>query len=108
MNDNYEFKTAVSGTDFAAKAGYKDLEDLKEALSMMQKEDILDVDPVELSELKTIRIDNSLPVEERVISLLKQTRNPYFFRYNGMVVKTSFAGKQSIEDCIVECFFGNR
>ena len=52
-----------------------------------------------------IKIDDSLSIEERVLSLLRQTKNPYFYRYNGVVVKMSFAEKQTLEDCISNCMY---
>ena len=71
----------------------------------MSRMEFAEIDPEELSELTDIEIDDSLPVEERVLSLLRQTKNPYFYRYNGIVVKMSFAEKQTLEDCITNCMY---
>lgn len=80
-------------------------DNLKNELNAMREIDIRNVDPESLMDITKISIDNSLPVKDRVAALLQQTQNPYCFRYNGMIVKTSFAGKQSIEDCLASCFF---
>ena len=108
MNDSQIIKESYGRDAFSQTAGYDSLSELKAALDFMKSEDVQNVDPDSLSELDEIRIEESLTVEAKIVSLLRQTKNPYCFKYNGMIVKTSFAGKQSIEDCLAECFFGNR
>lgn len=95
----------INGDEFAAEQGYADLREMREALERMSRMEFAEIDPEELSELTDIEIDDSLPVEERVLSLLRQTKNPYFYRYNGIVVKMSFAEKQTLEDCITNCMY---
>lgn len=105
MKNNNEKMMKINGDEFAAEQGYADLREMREALERMSRMEFAEIDPEELSELTDIEIDDSLPVEERVLSLLRQTKNPYFYRYNGIVVKMSFAEKQTLEDCITNCMY---
>lgn len=105
MKNNNEIMMKINGDEFAAEQGYADLREMREALERMSRMEFAEIDPEELSELTDIEIDDSLPVEERVLSLLRQTKNPYFYRYNGIVVKMSFAEKQTLEDCITNCMY---
>lgn len=105
MKNNNEKMTKINGDEFAAEQGYADLREMREALERMSHMEFADIDPEELSELTDIEIDDSLSIEERVLSLLRQTKNPYFYRYNGVVVKMSFAEKQTLEDCITNCMY---
>ena len=105
MKNNNEIMMKINGDEFAAEQGYADLREMREALERMSRMEFADIDPEELSDLTDIEIDDSLPVEERVLSLLRQTKNPYFYRYNGVVVKMSFAEKQTLEDCISNCMY---
>ena len=105
MKDNRTSRTTSGTEDLVDAIGYEELTNLRASLNCMREEDIRNIDPETLSEFTEIDIDNSVPVIERVRSLLQQTKNPYCFKYNGMIVKTSFAGKQTIEDCIASCIF---
>lgn len=105
MKNNKENMKRINGDEFAAEQGYADLREMRETLERMSRMEFADIDPEELSDLTDIEIDDSLPVEERVLSLLRQTKNPYFYRYNGVVVKMSFAEKQTLEDCISNCMY---
>ena len=105
MKNNNEKMMKINGDEFAAEQGYADLREMREALERMSRMEFAEIDPEELSELTDIEIDDSLPVEERVRSLLLQTKNPYFYSYNGIVVKMSFAEKQTLEDCITNCMY---
>ena len=105
MKNNNEIMMKINGDEFAAEQGYADLREMREALERMSRMEFAEIDPEELSELTDIEIDDSLPVEERVLSLLRQTKNPYFYRYNGIVVKMSFAEKQTLEDCITNSMY---
>ena len=105
MENDKENMKRIKVYEFAAEQGYADLREMREALERMSRMEFADIDPEELSDLTDIEIDDSLPVEERVLSLLRQTKNPYFYRYNGVVVKMSFAEKQTLEDCISNCMY---
>ena len=77
-------------------------------LEEMKAVDIRTVDPDTLVDVRDVHIDPNLPWEERMRSFLKQIKNPYVFKYKGVVIKTSFANKGlKLEDCL-ESYIRNR
>lgn len=44
----------------------------------------------ELVQINNVRIDQSLPVPERIENYLSQIKNPYHFLHNGLTVHLSF------------------
>lgn len=71
-------------------------------LERMSQVDIRTVDPKEATDVKSVVIDQSQPVQERVKSYLRQTKNPYLLKVNGVVVKMSFANGsgRTLMDCL--------
>lgn len=53
-----------------------------------------------LVDLKDVMIDTSLPVKERIADYVRQIKNPYCFICNGVVVKISFSGTKTLEECL--------
>ena len=67
----------------------------------MKSVDIRTVDREELVDIRDVRIDRTLPKEERVRSFVQQIKNPYCFRCGDVIVKTSFANTETtLEDCV--------
>lgn len=62
----------------------------REVLSKMADVDIRTVDISELTDLRDIKIDTSQPVEKKLESFVKQTRNVYVNRIGDYVVKVRF------------------
>ena len=60
-------------------------------LEELRKVDIRTVDASTLADIGKIRIDRTLPKEERLLAFIREVRNPFCFICNGMVVKTSFS-----------------
>ena len=59
------------------------------------------VDRDTLVDIRDVKIDRSLPLEERVRSFVEQIKNPYCFRCGDAVVKTSFLDTDvTLEDCV--------
>lgn len=75
----------------------------KEELAQMAAVDVRNVDSSTLAVLEDVKIDTSLPKEERIAEYLRQIKNPYCYVSNGVTVKISFAGKRSLEECISKC-----
>ena len=68
-------------------------------LEELKKVDIRTVDTSTLADIGKIRIDRTLPKEERLLAFIREVRNPFCFICNGMVVKTSFSDTdESIEN----------
>lgn len=76
-----------------------------EKIAHMKEVDIRTVDRDALVDIKDVKINTELSDTERMIDFMQQIRNPYCYLCNGMVVKTRFVGKQSLEDCIKATMF---
>lgn len=65
------------------------------------------IDRKEVAEFGSIRIDEGKTVEERILSLIEQSVNPYFRKKGNHVVKISFANNgQSFQDNFVSALDG--
>ena len=95
----------INGEELAAELGYKSALDMLEALARMRRMKPVFLKKEKLSDLTEIEIDDSLTPEERALSLLRQTKNPYFYRYNGMIVTISDSEKVALDDFIANCIF---
>ena len=74
---------------------------LEEHLQKMREIDVRDIDPSTLVDIKDVQIDTSLPVEQRLTSVLQQMNgNPYFFCSNGLVVKCAFKGEKKLQEIL--------
>lgn len=49
----------------------------------------------QLVDIREVKIDRSLPSEERIKSFIEQIKNPYQFKVGDTVVKVSFANTQN-------------
>ena len=49
----------------------------------------------QLVDIRNVKIDRSLPSEERIKSFIEQIKNPYQFKVGDTVVKVSFANTQN-------------
>ncbi|PWM68213.1 MAG: hypothetical protein DBX61_04070 [Clostridiales bacterium] len=48
-----------------------------------------------LVDIRDIKIDKSLPTEERIKSYVEQIKNPYKFKVGDVIVKVSFSGNEN-------------
>lgn len=44
-----------------------------------------------LVDIRDVRIDRSLPIEERMKSYVEQVKNPYMFKVGNTIVRVSYA-----------------
>lgn len=62
---------------------------------MENRQELLD----SLVDIRDVKIDRSLPVEERMNSYVEQIKNPYMFKVGNTVVRVSYANTtQTIND----------
>ena len=61
----------------------------------MKAVDIRTVDRETLVDIRDVKIDRSLPLEERVRSFVEQIKNPYLFKVGNTVVRVSYANTQA-------------
>lgn len=95
----------IDGEALAAELGYVDLIEMRVSLSKMSNMKLGELKMEELSDLTEIEIDETLTEELQVLSLLRQTRNPYYYRYEGMIVTISDRGKAQLEHFLSKCLF---
>lgn len=68
-------------------------------IDQMKHVDVRTVDPRTLVDRSQLKIDESLPREERLKQYITQLKNPYCYLDDGVVVKVSFDDVQeTIED----------
>lgn len=77
-----------------------------EELRKMKDIDIRTVDKNQLIDLNSVEIDESKPVEERILSFIQQIRNPYCFRVGDVAVKVVYKEngptfQQNLEDMLM-------
>lgn len=71
-----------------------------EELAAMREVDVRTVDKETLVDIKNVVIDQSLSKDERMLSFLKQIKNPYCYLDHGIVVKVSFSGERTLEESL--------
>ena len=101
-NDNH---LRINGEELAKELGYRSGLDMREALDKMRRMKPVFLKMEDLSDLTEIEIDDSLTNEERALSLLRQTRNPYFYRYEGMIVTISDSERELLDSFLSNCLF---
>lgn len=77
-----------------------------EELRKMKDIDIRTVDKNQLVDLNSVVIDESRPVQERMVSFLQQIGNPYCFRVGDVAVKVIYKEngptfQQNLEDMLM-------
>ena len=65
----------------------------------MKAVDIRTVDKDALVDIRDVKIDRTLPKEERIRSFVEQIKNPYCFKVGEVAVKMTFADTEAtLED----------
>ena len=77
----------------------------QDTIDTLRSVDIRSVDKQSLVDLNSVRIDESKPVQERVLSFLQQIKNPYCFRIGDVAVKVNYKSdgpsfQQNFEDLL--------
>ena len=70
-------------------------------LNYMRNMDIEACDTDQLVDLRSVSIDRSLPVPERMSSFVEQVKNPYLFKVDDVAVKVEFSSGKSVEDSLL-------
>ena len=83
----------------AVKAGNITPEELKK----LSEVDIRTVNAKDLVDIGDVRINQELPVKERVLDYIRQVKNPYCYISHGVVVKIGFSGTRKLEECLSAC-----
>lgn len=77
----------------------------QDTIDTLRSVDIRSVDKKSLVDLNSVLIDESKPVQERVLSFLQQIKNPYCFRIGNVAVKVNYKSdgpsfQQNFEDLL--------
>ena len=70
-------------------------------LNYLKNTDIEQCDPDQLVDLRSVSVDKSLPVPERMRSFVDQVKNPYLFKVDDITVKVEFSSGKSFEDSLL-------
>lgn len=69
-------------------------------LTALRQIDVRTVDPDTLADINEVNIDEKLPQEERLKEFVRQIGNPYCYKCGEAIIKVSFSGTSTLEDCI--------
>lgn len=76
-----------------------------ETLKKLSEVDIRTVQKNDLVDIKDVKIDTQKCQEERIADYIRQIKNPYCYKCNGIIVKTNFSDKEeTLEDRLSEYF----
>lgn len=78
-----------------------DIERIKEKIEKYKDCDLNTINPDDIPDIKSIKIDKRKPKEERILDFLSQVENPYVFKVNGHLVQIGFTNNgKTAEDCL--------
>jgi len=63
-------------------------------LEAIQNIDVRTVDPSTLVDITDVKIDVTLPKNERILDFIRQIKNPYCYKCGKTVVKTTFSNTE--------------
>ena len=72
-------------------------------LKEMAQIDIHTVEKESLVSAEDVQIHTELSDRERLEDYIRQIKNPYCYLSNGVIVKISFAGRDTLEECLSRC-----
>ncbi len=64
--------------------------DIEERLNKMKNVDIRTVDKEKLVDIRMVIVDNTLPLQDRILDFIEKLDNPYCFRVGDVVVKVEY------------------
>lgn len=79
---------------------------LKELLEYYKKCKSMTIDTININDLKEldeIKIDEKLPVIERMLDALSQGYNPYFYKCKGKIIQIIYGNQnKSLQECLMD------
>ena len=77
------------------------IKELEEKLNRCKDMKLDDINPDDVDELNSIKIDRRKSSDERILDFLTQVKNPYVFKVNGRLVRFSFSENgPTADDCL--------
>lgn len=79
-----------------------DIERIKEKIEKYKDCDLNTINPDDIPDIKSIKIDKRKPKEERILDFLTEVENPYVFKINGHLVQIRFSDNtnKTAKDCL--------
>lgn len=78
------------------------LDEIKEKLERCKNVSLEDINPDEVDEITSIKIDKRKSSNERILDFLNKVKNPYIFKVNGKLVRIRFSETtdKTAADCL--------
>ena len=67
------------------------IKELEEKIDRCKNMKLEDINPGDVDEMSSIKIDRRKSSNERILEFLTQVKNPYVFKMNGRLVRFSFS-----------------
>lgn len=74
------------------------IKELEEKIKKCRNMKLEDINPDDVDEISSIKIDRRKSSNERILGFLTQAKNPYVFKVNGKLVRMSFSENRSTAD----------
>ena len=80
------------------------IKELQEKLERCKNISLDKVNPDDVDELSSIKINTRMNPVNRIIDFISKTKNPYIFKVNGKLVRMSFSeNRPTADDCLTQC-----
>ena len=77
------------------------IKELEEKINRCKNIKLEDMNPDEVDEISSIKIDRRKSSNERILDFLTQVKNPYVFKVNGRLVRFSFSENgPTVDECL--------
>lgn len=77
------------------------IKELEEKINRCNNMKLEDINPDEVDEISSIKIDRRKSSNERILDFLTQVKNPYAFKVNEKLVRMSFSENgPTADDCL--------
>ncbi len=74
---------------------------LLEKINKNKDIELNEIDRTEIDDIRNIKINKNLPVQERIVDFLKKVKNPYVFKVEDTLVKISFGTENvDVKQCL--------
>ena len=74
------------------------IKELREKLERCKNISLNEVNPDDVDELSSIKINTRMNPVNRIIDFISKTKNPYIFKVNGKLVKIEFSKNDKIAE----------
>ena len=76
------------------------IKELEEKINRCKDIKLEDINPDEVDDINSIKIDRRKASDERILDFLTQVKNPYVFKVNGKLIRMTFSENgPTADDC---------